>query len=293
MAPTLIPELDSSANIFRDRYAHLSAQQWCEVIVRSIESPMIDGLEFPRFPDQQVQEQIHGNHGAPAVRDAGQIYAFLSSRPFYRQKAVANAAFLDFGTGWGRITRMFLRDFDLSGLYGYEPQRATCCLARLLNPYVCFVNGSYRPDDTLPPNRFDFVVGWSVFSHLPEEMVIAWLAEMGRIVRPDGYCAFSTYGGRFIDALIAADADVRAGKPTHWYYEYCMQVCDNLRDLPMRYRNGDFIYFGDGPLPHYGRATVMHAKTLTRLLRTHKLPFELVEFDDHTLSQDIFILHRR
>jgi len=77
-------------------------------------SPIIEGIEFPHFPPPELQEQIHGNSGEPALRDAAEIYRFVSSRPLFRQTAVSGANFLDFGAGWGRISRLFLRDFDLS-----------------------------------------------------------------------------------------------------------------------------------------------------------------------------------
>lgn len=37
-------------------------------------SPIIEGIEFPHFPPPELQEQIHGNSGEPALRDAAEIY---------------------------------------------------------------------------------------------------------------------------------------------------------------------------------------------------------------------------
>jgi hypothetical protein len=138
-----LPALDGSSNIFRDRYGHLSDKEWCDVLMRSVREPEIDGIPFPSFPASEVQEHMHGHSGELSLREAQGFYSFIKSKLEIRKVFQPGAAFLDFGSGWGRMARMFLRDFDLSNMYGFEPNRNYCTIARSLNPYICFLNGDF------------------------------------------------------------------------------------------------------------------------------------------------------
>ncbi|MCL6697675.1 methyltransferase domain-containing protein [Sphingomonas sp. NSE70-1] len=45
-----------------------------------------------------------------------------------------------------------------------------------------------------PDGKFDFIFSISVFTHLPEKMQNAWLAELSRILKPGGIGLFTTHG---------------------------------------------------------------------------------------------------
>jgi len=290
---TLPHALDASANAFRDKFGHLSAEEWCDILVASMTSPIIDEVEFPRFAPLAIQEGTHGSSGEPALREAGAFYKFIASREFFRDKAIPAANFLDFGTGWGRIARFFLRDFDLNRFFGFEPRRTSCFLARSLNPYLCAFTGDEIPDQTLPPDRFDLVVGWSVFSHLSEHSTIAWLDELARVVRRDGYCVLSTFGDRFLGQLLACQADLQQGKEVHWYHKYCLESVGDIVEQHERYLRGEFVWIPDDPAKPYGVATFLHEQALLHMIKVRRIPFDVIEFDRESLNMDIFILRRR
>ena len=292
LPPSRAFALDTSGNIFRDKFGRLSAAQWCEVLVKSIDSPVIDDVEFPGFPSREIQEQIHGSYGEGAIRDAARIYTFLASKPFFRERAVPGSAFLDFGSGWGRIIRLFMRDFDLSRLVGFEPQRSICLVARSLNPYISFINGAYTPDKTLPADWFDIAVGWSVLSHLPEEAAANWLEEMVRVLKPGGYCAFSTWGKRFLDALLKESDNLAQGKEVHWYLERCIKAAGNIAEQRDRHSKGEFVFISDGLSKDFGLASFLHPIAVRRILQRRRIGLELLEFDDVSLAQDIVIFRR-
>jgi SAM-dependent methyltransferase len=290
---SLPQELDFSGNAFRDKFGHLSVDEWCDLLVLSLTSPIIDGIEFPHFAPQETQDAHHGSSGEIALREAAGFYKFISSKPFFREKAIPGAAFLDFGTGWGRIARFFLRDFDLRRFFAFEPKHTGCFRARTLNPYLCVLTGDEIPDQSLPPNWFDLIVGWSIFSHLSEYSTTAWLEEMARIMRPGGYCVFTTFGDRFLDQLIASQSDLSAGKDVHWYSRSCLEAAGDIADLKNRYLRGEFVWLGGGLTKYYGYATFLHDKALLNILRARRLPMELIDFDRESLGMDTFILRRK
>jgi SAM-dependent methyltransferase len=283
--------LGASRNIFRDRYGELTDEEWRDLLIRSIGEAEIDGIPFPRFPLADVQNQMHGHSGEVSLQEAQDFYSFVKSRPAIRQVMQPDACLLDFGSGWGRIARLFMRDFPLDRIFGFEPGRGYCAMARSLNPYICFFNGDYTPDQTLPANRFDLIVGWSVFSHLSERSTGDWLEEMARVTRPGGCCLFTTWGLRFIELLVAAQEQIDDGKDVHWYYRDCLGGIGDIKEQRERYLNGRFVWFTTVPSELYGNA-IIHPDALLGLLRTRRVPFELVEFDQTSLGQDAFTLRR-
>lgn len=293
-ADWLLPyDFDGSANPFRDRFGTLSIDEWCETLVASITEPIIAGLEFPRFPPYDLQNRTHGSSGEIALREASKFYKLIASRPFFAERAVSGGTFLDFGTGWGRIARFFLRHFDLDRYCGFEPQRSSCFLTRALNPYLMVFTGQAMPDRQLPSDRFDLVVGWSVFSHLSEVATAAWLEELARIMRPDGYCVMSTFGDVFLDQLVGYQAARDAGQEIHWYHRYVLETAGDIVEQRQRYASGELVWIPDRPGAHYGTATFLPERALRDMIENREMPFDLVEFDRDSVNMDVFILRRR
>lgn len=289
--PTLPPGLDS-ANVFRDKFGDLDDERWFDILVESLHAAVIDEVQFPRYPDAELQNRIHGYANQHALHEAFDFYLFIKSHDYLRRKLTRESYFLDFAAGWGRMSRPFLRHFDLNRIFSYEPNMAFCVVARKLNPYICFLNGDYYPDNTLPHDRFDLVIGYSIFTHLSPELATLWLDEMARITRPDAYCVFTTWGERFFARLQGERANLALGKEIHWYSRACLAAAGDLDALIARYRDGEFAWVSLNPGSPYGEA-FLPPRALAMLLEANALPLELVEFDQDNLAQDAFILRRR
>jgi SAM-dependent methyltransferase len=119
---------------------------------------------------------------------------------------------LDFGAGIGRLV------FYFDGLF--QSLQATDVNARAIDytrhafPRVrCEVNA---PDPPLPyPEQyFDLIYSFSVWTHLPELDQIAWLAEMQRILKPDGLAFVSVHTPAGLDAEMQCNREwIETGKP--------------------------------------------------------------------------------
>ncbi|EKM98207.1 type 12 methyltransferase [Acidocella sp. MX-AZ02] len=102
------------------------------------------------------------------------------------------SSLLDFGTGWGRIARCFIRDLGLREVFGTDVTEEfvqICQRSFRTNNFI--VNNPYPPTP-IPDERFDFVVAYSVFSHLSEDAAAAWINEFWRVLVPGGVIAVTT-----------------------------------------------------------------------------------------------------
>jgi len=155
---------------------------------------------LPGYPDDAVQIESTGNTGAVALRHAFPIYRLFKS--LYEQQRGPLAAaerVLDFGCGWARILRFFLKDLDAGRLWGIDTREAMVELCRRTIPGAHFERAGPWPPAPLDAASVDFVYAFSVFSHLSEEMHTAWLEEFHRILKPGGLLIVSTRNRQFID----------------------------------------------------------------------------------------------
>jgi SAM-dependent methyltransferase len=98
---------------------------------------------------------------------------------------------LDFGCGCGRLAR-FLATAPDRELYGVDIDHAAIrWMRRHLGPH--FVAIGALPPLPFAAAAFDVVCAISVFTHLDEQMQVAWLGELHRILRPGGLLIASTH----------------------------------------------------------------------------------------------------
>ena len=278
-------------NIIRDTFGHMTDDQWLETLQASVATPVIEGVVFPAFPDPDLQSRIHGSSGTQAVFEAFDFYLFVRERLGGSRRLSPDTRLLDFGCGYGRMLRPYMRHLDLVNIYGYEPSPVFSKIARSLNAYVSILSGEFLPNRRIPRDSFDLIIGYSVFSHLSPHSAALWLTEVAQVLRPGGHAVFTTWGQRFLTHLANEKALADAGQEIHWYSTFVLSKAGDLSDVVSRLQDGQFVWFDVGNGPLYGEA-FLGPKALQTIIADHLLPLELVLYDDTSLPQDTFILRR-
>lgn len=106
---------------------------------------------------------------------------------------------LDFGCGSGRVGRFFKsRGAERPEIHGCDIDAAAIqwCQESLRDV------GTFQVSPAMPPapyaaDSFDLIFVYSVFTHLPEEMQDAWLADLRRMLRPGGLLLATIHGSDF------------------------------------------------------------------------------------------------
>lgn len=99
---------------------------------------------------------------------------------------------LDFGCGSGRVA-MFLAPRKLGEIYGVDIDRGAIRWAQRNLGRDHFKLGSHLPPLPFADSFFDVVFAISVFTHLDERMQDLWLAELQRVLRPQGLLIASSH----------------------------------------------------------------------------------------------------
>lgn len=155
---------------------------------------------LPAMPPEGMQELFTGASGDETLIRAFRVYTLFKQiidRHYGGLSRCENI--LDFGCGWGRITRFFLRDLDPTGIWGVDCIPSIVEFCKQTNRWCNFQAVSTTPPTTFPDNMFDVIYSYSVFSHLSEDIHQRWISEFERILKPGGLLIATTRGREFIE----------------------------------------------------------------------------------------------
>jgi SAM-dependent methyltransferase len=104
---------------------------------------------------------------------------------------------LDFGCGSGRVIRHWsnLQNTEIHGC-DLNPDAVEWCSRHLT--FARFETNRLTPPLPYADRAFDLVYAFSVFTHLPQNLQLAWMRECGRVLRPGAHILFSTLGAYFV-----------------------------------------------------------------------------------------------
>lgn len=162
-------------------------------------SAQVRGM-LPGLPSEDVQRHWTNRAGDDALEDAFNIYRIL--RELFERNTGEGADagdLLDFGCGFGRVIRFFLRDIEHERLVGTDHDVELVEFCRRSNRWTTFERNEAEPPLAFATGQFSWVYAYSVFSHFSEAMHAKWLEELSRIIRPGGVLVLSVRPRAFIE----------------------------------------------------------------------------------------------
>ncbi|MHB8872545.1 MAG: class I SAM-dependent methyltransferase [Myxococcaceae bacterium] len=199
MAPT--PDLQS-------KFSALSDERWRALMMRSLTEHHIDGAEFPGFPEESVQVMFTSWKREEALEESYRFFKIAKAACAKHGHPLSKSTrMLDFGVGWGRICRMFMKDVPADNIVGVDVNEDILSTCRSIVPYGTFMQCANGQPLSLPAGGLDLAVAFSVFSHLPEKNHWHWLRELHRVLKPGGTAVFTTLAPNFLSMCTAAAGD--------------------------------------------------------------------------------------
>jgi SAM-dependent methyltransferase len=170
-------------SLFRD----LDADLWALLLTKEYEAyPNIRAV-LPDMPERSLQELWNGVAGAALAAQGAAFYRRLCER--YAQRAdrpLVSSRVLDFGCGWGRLTRFLARDVEPGNLYGCDPVEHILDVCRRSRVPATLARSDFVPERLPFDGPFDLAFAFSVFTHLSERAHEASLGALHAAIRPGG-----------------------------------------------------------------------------------------------------------
>lgn len=238
-----------------------------------------NGTSMPKFPSDQIQINTTGQCGEGTLKEAFVFYQDCINQFSKLGRPIrADDSLLDFGVGWGRIARFFIKDFSLEKIYGIDVTDEFIKICR-----ETFNSDNFYTTTPFPPSpeigvKFNYIVGYSVFSHLSEKACYEWMKEFHKITAPGAVLALTTRGRPFFDYC----KGLQATNPTG-YSLSLSKMFDNFDEAKSRYDKGEFVFSnadgvtgGGAMTPEFYGETFIPKKYAASAYTEF---FELVEFD--------------
>ena len=151
-------------------FADLDVDLWALLLTQQYEVyPNIRAL-LPDVPDPALQEMWNGASGARLAAQSAAFYTKLIERyARHGTGPLRESRVLDFGCGWGRLTRLLARDVDPGRLYGCDPAEPILDVCRDNGVPATLARTDFAPEQLPFSERFDLAFAFSVFTHLSEE----------------------------------------------------------------------------------------------------------------------------
>lgn len=271
---------------------------WLQQLIESLSTPQTSPLgdPLPRFPDEQMQRNTTGLSSEAALRQA---HAFYENVQDALGKADArlgpDSRVLDFGFGWGRISRVFMKDVRQANIHGIDVDPDFVALTQSLFDSDQFIKCPPFPPTGYANESFDLVYSYSVFSHLSEKACQAWMAEFHRILKPNGLVAFTTRHESFFDFCAWAKTQKEEDSP---YIHALGHLFPDLDAARAAYRNGEIVHAsssgvgGGGPRDSsfYGETWIPEQYARSRFGAGYE--FVAGYFDGAKYDQACFVLRR-
>jgi SAM-dependent methyltransferase len=248
---------------------------------------------LPAMPDEDVQVQFTGNSGDSTLREVFSTYIVF--RDLYETHVgpiEECPAVLDFGCGWGRIIRFFLKDIEASRLWGVDPLEQMIAICKR-DVFRC----NFEVIETTPPSRFPddtfgLVYAHSVFSHLSEERHQTCLADLARILKPGGLLLVTTRPREFIQECAA----MRKRSDLHEMHpgprRSASAFVDTERSL-LEYDRGDYCFsqlIFDGEWSYWGATAIPKAYVMRNW--SERLTFLDYIDDRKKCAQNVIVMRK-
>ena len=171
-----------------DRFAlfsDLDVDLWALLLTQEYSAYRNIRALLPTVPHPTLQERWNGTSGVPLASQSAAFYRRLRDRyAELGERPLSDSRVLDFGCGWGRLTRFLARDVPQSRLYGCDPVESILAVCRESGVPATLARSDLVPERLPFDEPFDLAFAFSVFTHLSEAAHERCLAALHAGLRP-------------------------------------------------------------------------------------------------------------
>ena len=210
--------------------------------------PVVDVLRVaPPNPPESVQAAFVGSSYLTAYAEAASFVRVADqwSERHRSQGLAASRLIVDFGSGWGRISRFLLAHVRPSALYALDVDLQMTALVSSTLPGVNTMTVAPFPPTVFRDGVADAFFAFSVFSHLSPVAHVAWAREFGRLSGTTAMVFLTLLDAAFFDQVQSAKDAVGRGEDDPFTVALAGCLPDAL-EAQRQYESGEPVYAGVG-----------------------------------------------
>jgi SAM-dependent methyltransferase len=192
-------------------FSGLGVDAWALLLTQEYRAyPHIRAL-LPSVPAPPLQERWNGRSGVPLAQQTTAFYRLLLERA---GRPLDGARVLDFGCGWGRITRFLARDVPPDRLHGCDPVESILDVCRENGVPATLAQSDFLPERLPFDEPFDLAYAFSVFTHLSERAQERCLGALHDGLKPGGILVATIRPPQYLyESPLMESVRDRAGEP--------------------------------------------------------------------------------
>lgn len=166
----------------------LDLESWGELLWQMpIEDFPLTSAALPKMSPTAVQELWTGASGKELLNQTLPFMKYLLSIGEWTNHDWSSGNVLDYGCGYGRISRLMLKYVEIRDLFGADPWQESIDLAKDAG-----FSNNFKLTDEVPEelpfkeNQFDLIWAFSVFTHLAPQVAFQSLETLSRYLKPTG-----------------------------------------------------------------------------------------------------------
>ncbi|GGX48197.1 hypothetical protein GCM10007385_15030 [Tateyamaria omphalii] len=219
----------------------ISQEDWHEIYVAHAEGERTDLIPFP---PEDIQVITNGHSGKKTAKGAIDIWTRMQNDIAKVRQIAPEWNVLDYGCGWGRMTRLIRYNFPNGQVCGVDTHPKLIESANGLLPDM-----QHKVVESMGPipfgdGMFDLVFANSVFSHLSEPSAEYTLKEIGRKLKPGGIAVISVLTERQMESFYTRQ------NTTNWI----TRILGPRKDADKTLAEKGFVWGDTGRWDNYGIA---------------------------------------
>lgn len=142
---------------------------------------------LPAMSSEEVQIAWTGNFGRALLNQTIPFVRYILSVSNWRPQQIDDFKVLDYGCGYGRISRLMMKYVDTKNIFGADPWKESVTLV-----HEAGFGENFKLTDEVPSilpfeeNNFDLIWAFSVFTHLSPAVADKSLQTLSRYLNNDG-----------------------------------------------------------------------------------------------------------